>query len=602
MSEKVIRIGGGSGFWGDTAEGPRQLVEQGDIQYLALDYLAEVTMSIMARVRSKKPELGYATDFVSELIRPLARQLQERGVKVVCNAGGVNPLECCRAIERELAAQRVNLRVAAVLGDDAMGNLGHLREMDVREIATGQPIPELITASAYLGAFPIARALAEGADIVVTGRCADSALALGPLIHEFGWTATDFDALAGGSLAGHVIECGPQSTGGFFTDWRDVPQWENIGFPIAECRRDGSFTVTKPSGTGGLVSFATVAEQITYETGDPRNYILPDVVCDLADVSVREVGPHRVEVTGVRGKPPTTTYKVSGTWQDGYRALATLLVKGRQAVPKARAVAEAVLQRTSRIFAREGLADYSETSVEVLGAEDSYSDNPDVGTRREVILKIAVRHPQARALEYFSKEIFPTSTSTVQGVAGVFGGRPKVQPMVRLFSFLAPKEMHGCTVHIGEQVIEMPAAFAAARAPGVPAQADVSPEPVQSTGGPTACVPLAAIAYARSGDKGDISNVSVIARRAEFLDVIARQVTIDTVKAHMAKLVHGNVERFDWPGLHGFNFLLHEALGGGGVASLRYDPQGKAHGQMLLDLPVHVPREWVDRGLVAMDA
>ncbi len=602
MSDKTVRIGGGSGFWGDSAEGPRQLVERGNIQYLALDYLAEITMSIMARARSRKPELGYATDFVSEVVRPLAAQLKARGVKVVCNAGGVNPLDCCKAIEAELAQQGVALKVAAVLGDDAMPMLDSLRAMGVREMTTGQPIPDLITASAYLGAFPIARALAEGADIVVTGRCADSALALGPLIHEFGWTANDLDALAGGSLAGHVIECGPQSSGGFFTDWREVKDgWADIGFPIAEVRRDGSFLVGKAPGTGGLVSFATVAEQITYETGDPRNYILPDVICDVADIAVRQAGTDLVEVTGVRGRTPTDTYKVSGTVQDGYRALATLMIKGRAAVEKARAVADAILGRTSAIFARDGLGDYSETSVEVLGAEDSYADAPRVDDRREVVLKIAVRHANARALEVFSKEIFPTSTSTVQGVAGVFGGRPKVQPMVRLFSFLVPKEMHRCTVHVDGRAIEMPAAPAvSARSPVRAPDAGAAPDAPEAVA--LATVPLAAIAWARSGDKGDISNISVIARRPEFRDTLARQVTTEAVARHMAKLLRGKVERFDWPGLHAFNFLLHDALGGGGVASLRYDPQGKAHGQMLLDLPVRVPQDWITRGLVAEDA
>lgn len=406
MTDKTIRIGGGSGFWGDSAEGPRQLLMQGNIQYLALDYLAEVTMSIMARARAKKPELGYATDFVTEVVGPLAAEFKSRGVKVVCNAGGVNPHACCAAIEAELARRGVKLRVAAVVGDDAMPFLDELRQQGVVEMATGQPIPQLLTASAYLGAFPIAQALAEGADIVVTGRCADSALALGPLIHEFGWTAQDLDALAGGTLAGHVIECGPQSTGGFFTDWREVADsWANIGFPIAECRKDGSFLVTKPAGTGGLVSVATVAEQITYETGDPANYILPDVVCDLSQVQVRQVDATTVDVTNIKGKPPTPYYKVSGTWQDGYRALATLLIKGREAVPKARAVGAAILKRTSNIFEREGLGAYAETSVELLGAEESYVDVPAEAGRREVVLKVAVRHPKARALEIFSKEI-----------------------------------------------------------------------------------------------------------------------------------------------------------------------------------------------------
>ncbi|WP_439588336.1 acyclic terpene utilization AtuA family protein [Hydrogenophaga sp.] len=600
MTEKTIRIGGGSGFWGDSAEGPRQLVTQGNIQYLALDYLAEVTMSIMARARSRKSELGYATDFVNEVVGPLASELKSRGVKVVCNAGGVNPHACCDAIEAELKRRGVALRVAAVVGDDAMPFLDDLRNKGVVEMTTGQPIPPLLTASAYLGAFPIAQALAEGADIVVTGRCADSALAVGPLIHEFGWTAQDLDALAGGTLAGHVIECGPQSTGGFFTDWREVADsWANIGFPIAECRSDGSFQVTKPPGTGGLVSVATVAEQITYETGDPANYILPDVVCDLTQVQLRQVDAQTVDVTNIKGKPPTPYYKVSGTWQDGYRALATLLIKGREAVPKARAVGAAILQRTSNIFEREGLGAYAETSVELLGAEESYADAPPEAGRREVVLKVAVRHPQARALEIFSKEIYPASTGTVQGVAGVFGGRPKVQPMVRLFSFLVPKALHQVQIHFEGRTLDVPAAWVPAPSSPAPATTKPAGRPAETPAGPRVSVPLVALAFARSGDKGDISNISVIARRPEFFPELERQLTEASVAEHMRKLVKGKVERFDWPGVHGFNFLLHEALGGGGVASLRYDPQGKAHGQMLLEQQIEIPQAWVANGWVS---
>lgn len=601
MTNKTVRIGGGSGFWGDSGEGPRQLVLHGDIQYLALDYLAEVTMSILARMRSKRSELGYAVDFISDVLRPLAAEIAARKIKVICNAGGVNPLGCQRAIEAELAHLGVNLRVAAVTGDDALPHLAQLRSQGFQEMTTGQPLPELLTANAYLGAYPIAKALAEGADIVVTGRCADSALALGPLIHEFGWKETDLNALAGGSLAGHVIECGPQSTGGFFTDWRLAAQtWATIGFPIAECRDDGSFLVTKPQGTGGLVSVSTVAEQVTYETADPSNYILPDVVCDLSRVTVRQAGPDTVEVHGVIGKPATPFFKVSGTFQDGYRSLATLLIRGSEAADKARAVGEAILKRTSSIFAREGLSAYTETSIELLGAEEAYVDAVGIERRREIVLKLAVRHPQARALEIFSKEIYPASTATVQGVAGVFGGRPKVQPMVRLFSFLVPKELLHAHVHFEDRVTEVRSVVVRGIDPQAKPHGDQhapAEPPFNSTGSKTR-VPLMAVALGRSGDKGDISNVAIIARRPEFYPELKRQLTEEAVGAHMAKLARGRVERFEWPGLHAFNFLLHDALGGGGVASLRYDPQGKAHGQILLDLEVEIPTEWIDKGWV----
>lgn len=599
MAKTIVRLGGGSGFWGDTAEGPRQLVRSGAIDYLVMDYLAEITMSLLGRLRERDPAQGYAPDFVTEVVAPLAREIADRKIRVIASAGGVNPIACRDAVARVLAEQGVPLKVAAVVGDDVSALMPELAARGVREMSTGAPPPAGIKgANAYIGALPIAAALAAGADIVVTGRAADSALALGALIHEFGWPADDFDRLAAGSIAGHVIECGPQSTGGVFTDWRRVADgWDDIGFPIAECAADGSFVVTKPAGTGGLVARETVAEQIAYETADPANYVLPDVVCDLRAVTVEEVGPDRVRVAGIRGKAPTSTYKVSATYQDGYRAIATLMVNGVEAVPKARAMAAAILKRVRRILDREGLGDFDDTSVEVLGAEDAYGPHARAGASREVILKIGVRHRAKRAVDLFSREIAPATTGMGQGTAGIMGGRPKVQPVVRLYSFLLDKSLVPLAVDIDGRQIEV----------AVPTEgqavADSAPdrvtEPASAPAGDTRTVPLVALAYGRSGDKGDSSNIAVIARRPEFVDLLARQLTPEAVGGYMAHVAKGGVERFTWPGLGGFNFLLHASLGGGGIASLRYDPQGKAHAQMLMDFPVVVPARWIDEGLLA---
>ncbi len=597
---RTVRIGCGSGFWGDTPEGARQLIERGDIDFLVMDYLAEITMSILARMRQRQPEAGYATDFVSQLIVPHARALAQRGIRVVVNAGGVNPSGCKAAVERALAAQGVQLKVAAVLGDDVMGQADALRAAGVREMFSGAPLPaSLLSANAYLGAFPIAEALDRGADIVITGRCVDSAVALGPLVHAFGWRPGQFDLLAAGSLAGHVLECGAQCTGGFATDWREMQAgWADIGFPIAECRADGSFVVTKPVGTGGAVTVQGVAEQVTYEIGDPRSYLLPDVACDFSQVRLQQQGPDRVEVRGARGQAPTGRYKVSATHVDGHRCIATMLVRGREASDKARAVAAAILVRTRALLARDGFGDYGETSVELLGTEEGYGAQASVGARqtRELVLKLAVRHADARALEIFSREIFPTSTSTVQGLAGAFGGRPKVQPVVRLFSFLLDRATVPVALDMDGETRALPMSEPPAGGASVAAPAWVLPA---VPGGARTTVPLVAIAYGRSGDKGDISNIAVLARRPEFAPLLRDMLTPERVRAQLAHLVQGRVERFDWPGLNGFNFLLHEALGGGGVASLRYDPQGKAHAQLLLDMPVEVPQAWVDAGWAA---
>jgi hypothetical protein len=597
MSEKIVRLGGASGFWGDTPEGARQLVYSGQVHYLVMDYLAEITMSLLTRAKAKDPALGYPPDFVAQFIAPYAKEMAARGIKVVTNAGGVNPIACKEAVEKVLAEQGVKLRVAAVVGDDILGMVEELRG-EVKEVQSGAPMPaKVVSANAYIGAFPIAAALAAGADIVVTGRAADSALALGPLIHEFGWTETDFDRLASGTMAGHVIECGPQATGGIFTDWRLVMEgWHNIGFPIAECKADGSFVVTKPEGTGGLVSPQTVAEQITYETADPANYILPDVVCDLSGVTVTQVGPNRVNVTNVRGKAPTPTYKVSATYPEGFRSIATLMVNGIDAAAKAQAMGEAILKRTSLIFAREGLGDYVDTSIEVLGAEATYGPHGRAQTVREVILKVGVRHMDKRAVDIFTREIAPAATGMGQGISGFAGGRPSVQPVLRLYSFLLDKARVRIEVDFEGKRIPVQVMT---EGQAVPPYQPKPAAPVSTPAGETATVPLIELAHGRSGDKGNLSNIAVLARKPEYLAPIAAQLTPEAVKQYMAHVVEGTVERYDWPGLHGFNFILNQSLGGGGVASLRYDPQGKAHAQMLMDFPIKVPAGWVKDGKVA---
>lgn len=598
MGAGTIRIGGASGFWGDSPEGARQLILSGQVDYVVFDYLAEITMSLLGRARQKDPAMGYAPDFVTEVIRPFARTIAERGIRIISSAGGVNPVACKEAIERELASQGIALTVAAVVGDDVEPLFPELVAEGVTDMKSGAALPAGVsTGNAYIGALPVAAALGAGASIVVTGRAADSALALGALIHEFGWSADDYDRLAAGSLAGHVIECGPQSTGGVFTDWREVADgWDDIGYPIVECAADGTFTVTKPSGTGGKVIWPTVAEQICYETADPANYVLPDVVCDLRAIRLAETGPDRVHVSGVRGKAPTNTYKVSLTYQDGFRSIATLMINGRDAVAKAEATAAAILRKVRRILEREGLGDFDDVSTEVLGGEDTYGPHGRSGSTREVVMKLAARHRSRRAMDIFAREIAPASTGMGQGTAGVMGGRPKVQPVLRLFSMLLRKDRLGLAVLVGDrppQPVQVPT-----EGQSLPASVPDDDLPVRLPDGETKTVPLIALAYGRSGDKGDDSNIAVIARRPEFVGEIERQLTASAVKDYMGHVVAGPVERFAWPGLDGFNFMLHRSLGGGGIASLRYDPQGKAHASMLMDFPIQVPADWVQQGLV----
>ena len=547
--------------------------------------------------------------------------MKERGIKVVSNAGGVNPQACKAAIDTQLAALGIALKVAVVTGDDLLPRASEFAGLT--EMFSGSAMPaKLWSMNAYLGAFPIAAALAAGADIVVTGRCVDSALALGPLIHEFGWQADDYDLLSAGSLAGHVIECGAQATGGISTDWREVVgDWDRMGFPIAICQADGRFIATKPTGSGGRVVPATVAEQIVYEIGDPAAYLLPDVSCDWREVRVETVGENQVLVKGARGTAPTPHYKVSATYQDGFRSSGTMMIGGVDAVEKAEAVGAAILKRTRRLFAERGLADYLRTDIEVLGSESNWGANSRRRDAREVILKVAVHHADKNALEIFGREFIPPATAMAQGITGFSGGRPSPTPLVRLFSCLVPKtairvEVDGQGFSFpsplaGEGVVgpregwpkparvepttERGASAASAVAPQK-ALAALTPSPgpsghplPQGERGQSVVVPLITLATGRSGDKGNAANIGVLARSAEFVPLLREQLTAEAVRQYFTHFAEGKVERFELPGLQGFNFLLHEALGGGGMASLRYDPQGKMLAQILMDFPLRVP-------------
>jgi Acyclic terpene utilisation family protein AtuA len=596
----AVRIGCASGFWGDSEVGAPQLVERGAIDYLVFDYLAETTMAILAGARAKRPELGYATDFVDVAMRSVVTEVARRRIKVVANAGGLNPRGCAAALAKLAGAAGVALRIAVVEGDDVSALLPSLRAAGVRDGSTGQPLPErILSANAYLGALPIAQALAAGADVVVTGRCVDSALVLGPLLHELGWTASSHDALAAGSLAGHIVECGCQATGGLFTDWRRVERtWADIGYPIVECRDDGSFVVTKPEGTGGLVAAEAVAEQLVYEIGDPGAYLLPDVTCDFREVRIEPQGPERVRVSGARGLPPTDSYKVSATYVDGFRSSGLAVVVGIEAVAKARRTGEAILERTRGILRRRGLPDYTRANVEVIGGETLYGPHSRARQAREVMLRVTVDHPMKEALEIFSREIAPAGTSWAPGTASPGGGRPSISPLVKQCAFTVPKAAVPIRVVMdadGEaRAVTVP--LGGGYRPGPPPAEPEADAPAAATAaGEAVPVPLVKLAHARSGDKGNTSNIGVIARRPEYLPVILAQVTPAAVKAYLAHLVKGEVARYLLPGIHACNLVLQDALDGGGPASQRMDPLGKGMAQILLDMPVRVPRELAAR-------
>lgn len=593
--ERVVKIGCASGFWGDTNTAAFQLVHLTDINYLVFDYLSEITMSIMAKAKMVEPKHGYALDFVSRVMAPLLKKIAEKKIKVISNAGGVNPLACRDALQKIIKEYGLDLKVAVVLGDDLLAQHEQLKQQNIQEMFSGEALPEQVASSnAYLGAVAIRDALNLGADIVITGRVVDSAVVLAPLLHEYQWSLDDYDKLAQGSLAGHVIECGAQCTGGNFTDWHLVQGFDNMGFPVVEVSEDSSFVVTKPQGTGGLVSTATVAEQIVYEIGNPQAYLLPDVIADFSQVYLEQIGEHRVRVTGAKGQAPTTQYKVSATYPDGYRVLVSFLIAGREAPQKAQVIADAILTKCERVLAMRSVPPFSEKSVEILGIESTYGAHAQALNSREVVVKIAVKHMFKEACMFFASEIAQASTGMAPALAGIVGGRPKASPVIKLFSFLIDKNQVNVEIDFdgNRYLVEIP------RGTFTEQFNTLATGKSAVYQGDEIKVPLIEIAHARSGDKGNHSNIGVIARKAEYLPWIRTALTEQTVASYMQHVLDaekGRVIRYELPGLNALNFMLENALGGGGVASLRIDPQGKAFAQQLLDMPVKVPANLLEK-------
>lgn len=588
--QRIVKIGCASGFWGDTNTAAFQLVHLSDIDYLVFDYLSEITMSIMAKAMMTDPNHGYALDFVSRVMTPLLKKISDKKIKVISNAGGVNPLACRDALQKVIEAQGLDLKIAVVLGDDLLSQQAELQKQNIKEMFSGDDFPaHLASCNAYLGAIPIRDALDQGADIVITGRVVDSAVVLAPLLHEYQWAIDDYDKLAQGSLAGHIIECGAQCTGGNFTDWRLVKGFDNMGFPIVEVKADASFIVTKPNATGGLVTTATVAEQIVYEIGDPQTYLLPDVTADFSQVKLEQIAEDRVLVTGAKGRAPTQQYKVSATYPDGYRVLVSFLIAGREAPEKGQVIADAILTKCERILALRSVLPFSEKSVEILGIESTYGAHAIHTQSREVVVKIAVKHPLKEACMFFASEIAQASTGMAPALAGIVGGRPKASPVVKLFSFLVDKSKLNVEIDINgqRQKVVIPQGLA-----DQSLDLHTTGEVAQFTGQEIE-VPLIEIAHARSGDKGNHSNIGVIARKAEYLPWIRANLTEQNVANYMQHVLNpetSQVHRYEIEGFNTLNFLLENALGGGGIASLRIDPQGKALAQQLLDMPVKVPK------------
>ena len=444
----MIRIANGQGFWGDWLEAPVRLIEEGPIDFLALDYLAEITMSILQKQKLADPDLGYARDF-PPLIARIGRLMRERGVTVIANAGGVNPIACAREVVRVAPG----LKVAVVLGDDVYHRIDDFlaRGYDLRDMDTGEPIAgirdRIISANAYIGAFPLAEALATGAQVVIAGRSTDTALALAPMVHRYGWTATDYDKLAAGTIAGHIIECGAQCTGGNCqVDWQSIPDMANIGYPIVEADPDGSFVVTKHPSAGGRVSLDSVKEQLLYELGDPERYITPDCIADFTSIRLSDAGSDRVRVSGIRGRERPPSLKLSIAYTNGWKAVGTLVYSWPQALEKARAAEAIVRARLQRLGLR-----FEEIYTEFFGVDaclgPAAPPNPDPP---EIQLRIGVRGQDKKAVDRFTRELIPLVLNGPPGATGFGEGRPAVREIVAYWSALIPREEIDTRVEVVE--------------------------------------------------------------------------------------------------------------------------------------------------------
>lgn len=607
----LLRIANASGYWGDDPHALYRQLTGGELDYVTLDFLAEVTMSIMQKQRRREPESGYARDFVAVLEEALP-VLLDRGVRLITNAGGVNPLACARAIRTLAERLGRKIRIAVVQGDDILDAIPRFRgqgvPLDNMEDGTrlDTVADRLEAANVYFGAWPIAEALRSQPDIVISGRVTDTGLSLGPMIYEFGWQADDYDRLASGIIAGHILECGCQSTGGNFTDWHKVPSFANMGYPICEMSPDGSFAITKHPGTGGWVSVDTIREQLVYEMGDPRTYITPDVIADFASVTLAADGAHRVRVRGARGRPATPFYKVSMAYRDGFKVTGSIIVCG----PEARAKSEAF----ARIFWERAGQGFEETATEYVGWNACHRSLGHVEDGSEIILRLSARSQSEGRLRPFAKLIPSLILGGPPGVA-VLGGVAKPQEVVSYWPALIPKELVSPRLVVLDTESEssprdIAGTGAAALPPrGMPdAPPDIPGAGVQRASKPGARPfteivsslaparghPLRAIALARSGDKGDMVNIGLLARSERAYEYLCQVITAQWVRDAFQELVLGTVTRYTVPNLLGLNFLLDRGLGGGGTRTLRVDAQGKTFAQSLLRQHLEIPQEVLD--------
>ena len=609
----TLRIGNAGGYWGDDPYAlRRQVTGEIPLDYVSVDFLAEITMSILQKQYARDRNAGYARDFVTQ-VEPLLQEILKRRIRIITNAGGVNPQGCADALFEMAARRGLPLKVAVVGGDDLKGRIEELRErgISLSNMETGEELGEyrdkILSANAYFGAMPVVEALEESPDIVLSGRVTDTGITLAALIHEFGWMPDDYDRLAQGIVASHLIECGAQATGGNFTDWEKVPSYVDVGFPILEFEPDGSFVLTKHPGSGGMVSLQTIREQFLYEMGHPQIYITPDAIADFTTMRLESDGENRIRIQGARGAPPTDLLKVSTALDDGFKSSGALIVSGPDAREKSKLFAEVLWMRLEAELAREGLGALEASHTELVGDDSTHGDLTPDHQPTEILLRLSCRDHDRRKLEIFRKLLPGLILSGPAGVA-VTGGAPPVSEVVRYWPSLIPQEAAPATVDVwsrgaGPELpvkllsktdLKWPVTGGEARA----ARELVDPFPTtllaELSPSPVVEVPLMRIAHARSGDKGDTANIGLIGRSAACYVWIRENVAAELVKAWFEGIVSGEVHRYLVPNLWALNFLLEESLGGGGTVSLHIDAQGKTYGQALLRCRVPIPMALLD--------
>ncbi len=590
--KRKIRIGNASGYWGDDLGAMKRQLTGGPLDYITMDFLAEITMSILQRQRKRNPELGYAVDFLTQIEECLPLICKKK-VRVISNAGGINPIGLGREIIKIAQRQGLDIKVGIVYGDDIVNHLYELTAAGERftNMETGEDFSRyrsrISSANIYLGAEPVVKALEAGCQIIVTGRVTDTGITLAPMIHEFGWAMDDWDKMAAGIVAGHIIECGAQGSGGNITDWHEVKSFDNIGYPIIEIEKSGEFVVTKHPRTGGAVNEKSVKEQLVYEMGDPSNYVSPDGVARFDSIQLEDLGRNRVRIYGVKGKPEPDFLKVSMSYEEGWKASGAVLISGPQIQQKADIV--------EKMFWTKLPHKYEATRTELIGTGTIWPRSLFSCEPNEALLRFAVRDADRKKVDDFSKALSTLILSGPAGMAVTPGGRPKPSLVVAYW----PALMHRSRVKAKVLVVDS-SGYEEFHEIHFPIRVQTRPEEAmplldrsrarsKKFTGRAKEVRLQEICYARSGDKGDTCNIGVLARSEQAYTWLREHLTEQVVRRFFDGITHGRVTRYELDNLRGLNFLLDQTLGGGGTRSLMIDPQGKTLAQALLQMKVKVP-------------